>query len=62
MVNAKLQEAITDSQRMKDDILESISIILHESDEEQFRPIMTNYQENLKKYKTLNNRPQQEQP
>ncbi len=36
---------------MKDDIIESMNIILHESDEEQFRPIMTNYQMKLKEYK-----------
>ncbi len=41
---------------MKDDILESMNIILNESDEEQFRPIMNNYQTNLKDYRNLANK------
>ena len=44
-----------DSKRMKDDIIESMNIILHESDEEQYRPIMNNYQSNLKNHKNLGN-------
>jgi hypothetical protein len=32
-----------------------MSIILNESDEEQFRPIMNNYQFNLKEYRNLAN-------
>lgn len=39
---------MADSKRMKDDIIESMNIILHESEEEQFRPIMNNYQMNLR--------------
>ena len=38
---------------MKDDILESMNIILNESREEQFRPIMENYQANLRDYRSL---------
>jgi hypothetical protein len=44
-----------DSKRMKDDIIESMNIILHESEEEQYRPIMNNYQSNLKCHKNLGN-------
>jgi len=44
-----------DSKRMKDDIIESMNTILHESDEEQYRPIMNNYQSNLKNHKNLGN-------
>lgn len=36
-----------------------MNIILHESDEEQFRPIMNNYQMNLKDYKAMGNKVQQ---
>jgi hypothetical protein len=50
---SRLDNAITDSKRMKDDIIESMNIILHESDEEQYRPIMNNYQVNLKVHKNL---------
>jgi hypothetical protein len=38
---------------MKEDILESMTIILNESREEQFRPIMDNYQANLRDYRAL---------
>lgn len=38
---------------MKDDIIESMNIILNESDEDQYRPIMDNYKSNLKDYKGL---------
>lgn len=51
---------MADSKRMKEDIIESINIILHESEEEQFRPIMNNYQMNLKDYKALGSKAQQE--
>lgn len=44
----KIEGAMADSKRMKDDIIESMNIILHESEEEQFRPIMNNYQMNLR--------------
>jgi len=49
-----------DSKRMKDDIIESMNTILHESDEEQYRPIMNNYQSNLKNHKNLGNNMQTE--
>ena len=39
--------------RMKDDIIESMNIILRESDEEQYRPIMDNYQANLKTHRNM---------
>jgi hypothetical protein len=38
---------------MKEDILDSMTIILNESREEQFRPIMDNYQANLRDYRAL---------
>jgi hypothetical protein len=41
---------------MKDDIVESMTIILNESKEEQFRPIMDNYQSNLRDYRNLSNK------
>lgn len=49
----RIESAITDSKRMKEDIVESMNIILNESKEEQFRPIMDNYQLNLREYRTL---------
>ena len=51
---------MVDSKRMKDDIIESMNIILHESDEEQFRPIMNNYHSNLKDYKSLGGKTQEQ--
>lgn len=41
---------------MKDDIIESMSIILHDSGEQQFRPIMNKYQNNLRDYRSLSNK------
>jgi hypothetical protein len=41
---------------MKDDIIESMNIILHDSGEEQFRPIMSKYQNNLRDYRSLSNK------
>jgi hypothetical protein len=41
---------------MKEDIFESMSIILNESREEQFRPIMDNYQSNMRDYRGLANK------
>ena len=38
---------------MKDDIIESMTIILKESEEEQYRPIMNNYISNLQEHKSL---------
>lgn len=55
----KIDYALNDSKRMKDDIIESMTIILDES-EERFRPIMVNYQNNLKDHKSLNNFAQNE--
>ena len=55
----KMDYALNDSKRMKDDIIESMSIILDES-EERYRPIMINYQNNLKDHKSLNNFAQNE--
>jgi len=43
---------------MKDDIVESMDIILFESDEKQYRPVMTNYQNSLKEYKQLGSKAQ----
>lgn len=51
---------MADSKRMKEDIIESMNIILHESEEEQFRPIMNNYQMNLRDYKGLGSKTQSE--
>jgi|JI10StandDraft_1071094.scaffolds.fasta_scaffold2413585_1 hypothetical protein len=51
---------MNDSKRMKEDIIESMNIILHESEEEQFRPIMNNYQMNLKEHKVLGSKTQSE--
>lgn len=53
---SKIDSALTDSKRMKEDILESMNIILNESKEEQFRPIMDNYQSNLRDYRGLVNK------
>lgn len=52
----RLENALGDSKRMKDDIVDSMNIILNESEEEQFRPIMNNYQQNLRDYKNLTNK------
>lgn len=52
----KIDSALADSKRMKEDILESMNIILNESKEEQFRPIMDNYQSNLRDYRGLASR------
>jgi hypothetical protein len=49
----KIDSALADSKRMKEDIVESMNIILNESREEQFRPIMDNYQANLRDYRSL---------
>lgn len=49
----KIDSALTDSKRMKEDIVESMNIILNESREEQFRPIMDNYQTNMRDYRGL---------
>ena len=57
-IAGKLETAFTDSQRMKDDICESMDIILFESDEKQYRPVMTNYQNTLKDYKQLSSKVQ----
>jgi hypothetical protein len=38
---------------MKEDIVESMNIILNESREDQFRPIMDNYQANLRDYRAM---------
>lgn len=57
-MRVKLETAIADSLRMKDDIVESMDIILYESDEKQYRPVMTNYQNSLKEYKQMGNRVQ----
>ena len=46
---------MNDAKRMKEDIIESMNIILHESDEEQYRPIMNNYHNNLKNHKKMGN-------
>lgn len=50
---SKIDSALTDSKRMKEDIVESMNIILNESREEQFRPIMDNYQTNMRDYRGL---------
>lgn len=42
---------------MEQDIIESMSTILNESSEEQYRPIMNNYLSNLKDHKSLANMP-----
>lgn len=42
--------------------MESLSIILNESSEEQFRPIMDNYHSNLRDYKSLTVKPPIEPP
>ena len=52
----KIDSALTDSKRMKEDIVESMNIILNESKQEQFRPIMDNYQSNLRDYPSLANK------
>lgn len=38
---------------MKEDILDSMNIILNESREDQFRPIMDNYHANARDYRAL---------
>ena len=49
----KIDNALADSKRMKEDIIESMNIILNESREDQFRPIMDNYQANLRDYRAM---------
>lgn len=50
---SKIDSALADSKRMKEDIVESMNIILNESREDQFRPIMDNYQANLRDYRAM---------
>jgi len=38
---------------MKNDIIESMTIILHESSEQEFRPIMENYKAKIRTYRGL---------
>lgn len=45
-----------DSQHMKNDIIESMNIILHESSEQEYRPIMDNYKTKLRDYRNLGNK------
>lgn len=52
----KLEMALTDSLRMKEDIVDSMEIILYKSEEKEYRPVMTNYQNNLREYKQLGNK------
>ena len=53
----KVEEALTDSNIMKHDIIKSMHIILNETDEQQYRPIMDNYQHKLRDYKNLSSQP-----
>ena len=49
----KIDVALADSKRMQEDIIESMSTILNQSSEEQYRPIMDSYVTNLKSHRAL---------
>ena len=53
----RTQEAITDTTNMKNDIVESMNIILHESSEHDYRPIMENYKGKLRDHRSLSGEP-----
>ena len=56
----KIDVVLADSKSMQEDIIESMSTILNESTEEQYRPIMDSYVTNLKSHRNLANIPQRE--
>lgn len=49
-----INEAISDSKMMKEDILSSLHLI-RDAEEKDYRPIMESYKKNAKKFKTTSN-------
>jgi hypothetical protein len=49
---SSIDEAISDSKMMKEDILSSLDLI-REAEEKDYRPIMESYKENARKFKQV---------